>query len=1276
MHIKQITISNFRSFKSQPEIQPFSSHCNVVVGRNGSGKSNLFDAVQFVLLSPKFYSLRTEERQALLHEGSGAAAVNAFVEIVFDNSDNRFNIESTTSDEVVLRRTIGHKKDEFFLQRKRAQKTEIMSLLEGAGFSKSNPYFIVQQGKVNALCTMSDAERLALLKEVAGTTVYDEKKSESLARMSENEADIAKISEMLAYIDERLQELEGEKEELTAYQQLDRSRRAVEYTLYDKELKRARETVDDIEHMRVEEAERLAQLHEGSRKTHDAIRSFEAKMKQRSHGIRRVRMQISSLEEQKLKKLTLRTKLEVECRELQEYVQHRAKTQKQNQKDMRIISSDIDKTSKELRDTAQPAYEAAREELTKTTLEREDAVKRMDGLYAKQNRGRSFSNKGDRDRYINSQVKELNASLRDKEKLLKSKQDAFAKMENKIEAETSSFDSKKASVLEKQGLSTNLLNELQDKKKNRNTLADTRRDLWRSIDDLSERLTELREDHRKVASDLSRSTPRATALGLEALARIVREERIPNDVYIGTIMENLELKDESFRTAVEVAAGNSLHHVIVDTDATAAHLMGKLERGKLGRVTFLPLNQLHFPRVHYPESPDVAPLISRCVSYHPRVDRAMQQVFGKKLLARNADIASQWSRQCDMDAITLEGDLCSRKGALTGGFVDNLKSKLRLFAQKAIAQKEIDTHSHKLDGMQKNNTNLDQKIATVMGEMQQIDAQRANLNHDVQRLQDELSSLEDRIGRKKHTVEEITEVIPTLEGECHNLEGQIEALREEMGTELTSQLTEEEQRSLETLKQSQKHLEQQMEHLTQQLEEASLQRQRLQSYLNDNLLRRKKEIEEQEQAPQFSTEEFTQNREADLPSLQKELADAINEEKETEASLEECKGEEEQMRKDLISSKTELEKLKAQDSLNSQSLEAAADTGDRLLNKRSMNIGKREMYIRKIQELGSLPPSKELSSFIALSIHALMRKLEAINKDLKKYSHVNKKAYDQYVNFSEQREVLLGRKKELDDGADKVRELVESLDHQKDEAINRTFRGVSAHFKDVFKDLVPNGYGELIMKTALPDDDADSDDSESEEEEKSSRKKKKGKKKAKKTTTDYYDPSNPDVSMYRGIGIKVRFSPIGENFLMSQLSGGQKALVALGLIFAIQRCDPAPFYLFDELDQALDSTYRAAVASVIHRQANSEENPTQFICSTFRPELAGVADSCYGISHQNKVSNLHLLSKPEALHFIADLMSAEEAVGEVSVAARSKASSGTSKKKQRRAQEEDEDVVA
>ena len=177
--------------------------------------------------------------------------------------------------------------------------------------------------------------------------------------------------------------------------------------------------------------------------------------------------------------------------------------------------------------------------------------------------------------------------------------------------------------------------------------------------------------------------------------------------------------------------------------------------------------------------------------------------------------------------------------------------------------------------------------------------------------------------------------------------------------------------------------------------------------------------------------------------------------------------------------------------------------------------------MRKIQELGSLPPASEISQFTSMSITSLISELESVNKQLKKYSHVNKKAYDQFVSFSEQRDSLLDRKEELDRSADKVEELVESLDRQKDEAISRTFRGVSAHFRDVFREIVPNGSAELIMKTSLDrhaiEDESSDDDA---------------------PFSDH--DVVPSVDMYQGIGIKVSFSSVGENYIMSQLSGGQK----------------------------------------------------------------------------------------------------------------------------------------
>ena len=168
----------------------------------------------------------------------------SLVEIVFDNSDNRF---PTGRDEVILRRTIGVKKDDYSLDKKSANKADVMNLLESAGFSKSNPYYIVPQGRITALTNAKDHERLALLKEVAGTKVYEQRRAESLRIMSETDAKRSKIAELLEYIENRLTELEEEKEELKEFQEKDKERRCLEYAMYQSELEDITRAFDDIE---------------------------------------------------------------------------------------------------------------------------------------------------------------------------------------------------------------------------------------------------------------------------------------------------------------------------------------------------------------------------------------------------------------------------------------------------------------------------------------------------------------------------------------------------------------------------------------------------------------------------------------------------------------------------------------------------------------------------------------------------------------------------------------------------------------------------------------------------------------------------------------------------------------------------------------------------------------------------------------------------------------------------------------------------------------------
>lgn len=214
------------------------------------------------------------------------------------------------------------------------------------------------------------------------------------------------------------------------------------------------------------------------------------------------------------------------------------------------------------------------------------------------------------------------------------------------------------------------------------------------------------------------------------------------------------------------------------------------------------------------------------------------------------------------------------------------------------------------------------------------------------------------------------------------------------------------------------------------------------------------------------------------------------------------------------------------------------------------------------------------------------------------------------------------RRKELDDSQASIQELVEVLDQRKDEAIERTFKQVSKEFASIFERLVPAGRGRLVIQRKT--DQRMREDGESD------------------------DEARENVENYTGVGISVSFnSKHDEQQRIQQLSGGQKSLCALALVFAIQQCDPAPFYLFDEIDANLDAQYRTAVAQMLEEISTQQSEGDgegedgegsgmsgQFICTTFRPEMLLVADKCYGVTFHNKTSKIDTVSRKEALQFV------------------------------------------
>ncbi|CAL2265630.1 unnamed protein product [Prunus armeniaca] len=1195
MYIKQVIIEGFKSYREQVATEAFSPKVNCVVGANGSGKTNFFHAIRFVL-SDLFQNLRSEDRHALLHEGAGHQVLSAFVEIVFDNADNRIPVDK---EEVRLRRTIGLKKDEYFLDGKHITKTEVMNLLESAGFSRSNPYYVVQQGKIASLTLMKDSERLDLLKEIGGTRVYEERRRESLKIMQETGNKRRQIIQVVQYLDERLKELDEEKEELRKYQQLDKQRKSLEYTIYDKELQDARQKLAEVEDARNKVSETSTKMYNSVLDAHEKSKDLDKIMKDLTKELQALSKEKEAIEKQRTEAIKKHTELELDVKDLQEKISGNFGAKGDAVRQLQTLQKEIQDSMDEL-EKMNPLYEdqvMKEKEITKGIMERE---KQLSILYQKQGRATQFSSKAARDKWLQKEIDDLervlSSNLAQEQKL----QDEIKRLNTELSERDAYIESRRREIATIESLISQSHAGFNHHKSQRDKLQDERKSLWRNETELSAEIEKLRTEVEKAEKSLDHATPGDVRRGLNSVRKICREYKIPG--VFGPIIELLDC-DEKFFTAVEVTAGNSLFHVVVENDEISTQIIRHLNSLKGGRVTFIPLNRVKAPRVIYPQNSDVVPLLKK-LKFAPNYNPAFAQVFARTVVCRDLDVATKVARTDGLDCITLEGDQVSKKGGMTGGFYDHRRSKLKFMCTIIQNTKSINMKEEELEKIRFMLQEIDQKITDLVTEQQKIDAKRAHDKSELEQLKQDIANADKQkiliskaLGNKEKSLADVRSQIDQLRAS-------MAMKRAEMGTDLIDHLTPVEKDLLSRLNPEIADLKEKLISCKTDRIETESRKAELETNLTTNLKRRKQELE-----AIISTME-TDNLHGEAEIKSQELNDARLLVEDLTEQLRRVSESIDGQSKQLRRIKDEKTKLKNLEDNYERTLQDEAKELEQLLSKRNMFLAKQEEYSKKIRELGPLS-SDAFETYKRRSIKELHKMLHRCNEQLQQFSHVNKKALDQYVNFTEQREELQKRQAELDAGDEKIGELIQVLDQRKDESIERTFKGVARHFREVFSELVQGGHGYLVMMKKKDGHQGDDDQDED-------------------------GPREADlegrVEKYIGVKVKVSFTGQGETQSMKQLSGGQKTVVALTLIFAIQRCDPAPFYLFDEIDAALDPQYRTAVGNMIRRLADMAN--TQFITTTFRPELVKVSDKIYGVEHKNRVSRVNVVSKEDALDFI------------------------------------------
>ena len=545
---------------------------------------------------------------------------------------------------------------------------------------------------------------------------------------------------------------------------------------------------------------------------------------------------------------------------------------------------------------------------------------------------------------------------------------------------------------------------------------------------------------RHSEQELSHTMDQNTSRGLAAVRDIKKQYNL--DGVFGTLAELMEV-NERYRKAVEVTAGNSLFHCVVDNDDTASKVIEILQKKKLGRITFIPMNRVKPKTANVPKANDAIPMIEK-IRFDPTYEKAFQQVFGQTIICPSLTIAGQYARSHGVNGVTMDGDRSDKKGAFTGGSLDNRHSRLQAVRNVTKWRDECDAHKGRSVEIKRNLERKDQEITQAVGSLQKIEQKRMQQENSYGPLRQELRSKMASLDNKRDTLEKKQRAKINIEISFKALTDQQNAHEAEIASEFKKALTRDEETQLENLSSTAQDLRRQLSELTSSRSELESRKTILEIELRENLRPRLDQLKSQE----FDSQDNGRGGNAkqiqqELKSITKCVGEVSRKLEETDSSIETATAEISDLNQrhaEILTSQSDIAKF----------IEKAQKRMEKSIQKRRILTKQAAEVVIKIRDLGILPHGA-LEKYEKTGSDAIVKRLHKVNEALKKYGHVNKKAFEQYNNFTNQRDTLEKRRAELTEGQASIEELITVLDQRKDEAIVRTFKLVSREFANVFE---------------------------------------------------------------------------------------------------------------------------------------------------------------------------------------------------------------------------------
>ena len=1169
MYLKSIEVQGFKSFANKI-VFDFHNGITGIVGPNGSGKSNVADAVRWVLGEQSAKQLRGAKMEDVIFAGTqNRKPVGfAYVAITLDNSDHALPVEY---DEVtVSRRVYRSGESEYKINGHSCRLRDVTEMFYDTGIGKEG-YSIIGQGQIDKILSGKPDERRELFDEAAGIVKFKRRKSAAIKKLENERSNLVRVNDILSELEKQVGPLKQQSE------------KAKEYLNYKTDLKKYDVNAFLLETDRIRKE--TAELNDRLKIVDDDLEDSKSEYDNTKSEYEAAENQLNDINAQIDENSQTVSALELESQKLQGEINvftEQIKTFNANKQlhSERLLDIEKDKQNKN------------------------NAVKELREQY--NNLNTELSEYNDKLAAINDTAKALNAEIEGISGQIDNRQNSIydnLTEQSTIKAENQKFVTMLEQLeIKKSELTSHIIKGKSDESAQKQVIKSLTaeldnavgklEDINNSIEESNTSVTQLKAEIAEKNSELDKLTQNyhREKSRLESLINIT--ERY--DGYGNSIKKIMELKDSNpgilgviadivkvekqYETAIETALGGTIQNIVTDKESTAKELIGYLKQNKLGRATFLPLNAIHARNTLENEAcineKGVIGVASNLVRVSFEYEGLAKYLLGRILVVDNIDNALLIAKKYKytLRIVTLEGEQLNPGGSMTGGAFRNSSNLLG-------RRREIEELKQSVSNTNKQITQEKAAVADLRNQVakyrEALDSYNkllrethirkntidVNLKQADLKLSEIIASYGDDIKEQASIDSEILKISESrnqVSGNLNLLDNQNEAARKEienLGKTLEAKKSEEAAVALkiENLKISHSSIEQKA------------------SFINENIERLCKELDNLEEEKTSiqekigETKELVSAKQADIELVKNSIEESERKITAIGEKLEDLRAAKEKV------NASHKEFFKKREELNEKII---------LLEKDSMRL--HNQYDRLEESYDSLVDymwneyeltysyALELKSDELNNINDIRKQINILKAAIKKLGDVNVNAIEEYKSVSERYEFMKTQHDDMIEAEESLMKVIEELDEGMRAQFTAKFEEIKVEFDKVFKELFGGGRGTIELV------------------------------------------EGEDILE---AGILIISQPPGKKLQnMMQLSGGEKALTAIALLFAIQNLKPSPFCLLDEIEAALDDSNVGRYANYLHKLTKH----TQFIVITHRRGTMSAADRLYGITMQEK----------------------------------------------------------